>query len=61
MIGSSILENPYDNRLAGPLTGIVAAIPQYYLIEMWRKRRRKSVRVVQSTEPQQPVGFGVSG
>ena len=35
MFCSSILENPFDDRLAGPLTGIAIALPQFYLNRAW--------------------------
>jgi len=39
MFCSSILENPFDDRLAGPLTGIAAGLPQYYFNRAWHLRQ----------------------
>ncbi|HRX56024.1 MAG TPA: hypothetical protein P5016_16035, partial [Verrucomicrobiales bacterium] len=38
LVATSILENPFDFRLNGSLTGIVAAIPQYFLLRAWLLR-----------------------
>lgn len=43
MLCSTILENPFDNRLAGPLTGMAAGMPQLFLNRAhWLMRRQRA-------------------
>ncbi len=45
MISATILENPFDNRITGPLTGIAAALPLYYITQAYLLQRSRNREV----------------